>query len=151
MSGGRSGRAWQTRRVYRPPGPRTGDPYKCPVCKRTYTHSTHYKDHLAAKHPGLGDDQGPDLGDGPQPGDGDLPGGSQAPFYDWEAKPGTADADFPDLVAMGALPFVINEYDAAMRWIRDVNGPALRLITRYTALEHPPLVEFELVAAAHKE
>ena len=31
------------------------------------------------------------------------------------------------------------------------NGPALRLITRYTALEHPPLVEFELVAVAHKE
>ena len=151
MSGGQSGRVWHCQRVTRPAGPRTGAPYKCPVCQRTYKHKKHYHDHLHDEHPDLARDEGPDLGDGPQPGDGDLPGGSPAPFYDWGAKPGTADAEFPDLVAMGALPFVINEYDAAMRWIRDVNGPALRLITRFTALEHAPLVDFELVAAAHKE
>ena len=73
------------------------------------------------------------------------------PFYDWLTKPGTDDADFPDLIGMGALPFVLNEYEASMRWIRDVNGPALRLITPQTAVDHPPLLEFELVAAAHTE
>ena len=42
---------------------------------------------------------------------------------------------------MGALSSVI----------RGVNGPALRLITPQTAVDHPPLAEFELVAAAHTE
>ena len=50
-------------------------------------------------------------------------------------------SDFPGLLAMGALSSVI----------RGVHGPALRLITPDTAVEHPPLVEFELAAAAHRE
>ena len=151
MSSSSSGRVWAGRRVTRPPGGRTGHPYKCAVCKRTFSYSHHYKNHLIRKHPELADDQGPDHGNGPDPDDEDMQDGSPAAFYDWDRMPGTDDADFPDLVSMGAFKSVVNEFKASMAFITQFSGPTLKLVTTNTAVNYEPLEELELIAAAHKE